>query len=76
MLLVKRPEQGSAWPATFVTRAAFIGCAGLQDEETGRRLTKAFSGGWDRVRSLRLDRSPDESCWFAGEGWWLSTVDA
>ncbi len=76
MLLVTRPEQGSAWPATFVTRAAFIGCVGLQDEETGRRLTEAFSKDWNRVRSLRLDGQPDDSSWFAGDGWWLSTAEA
>lgn len=76
MLLITRPDQGSAWPAKFVTRAAFIGCVGLQDEEAGRRLTEAFSKNWNRVRSLRRDGSPDDSSWFAGEGWWLSTADA
>jgi protein-L-isoaspartate(D-aspartate) O-methyltransferase len=76
MLLVTRPDQGSTWPAKFAGRAGFIGCVGLQDEEAGRRLTEAFSKNWDRVRSLRLDGSPDESCWFAGDGWWLSTADA
>lgn len=76
MLLITRPDQGSAWPAKFVTRAAFIGCAGLQDEEAGRRLTEAFLKNWDRVSSLRLDGSPDDSSWFAGDGWWLSTADA
>jgi protein-L-isoaspartate(D-aspartate) O-methyltransferase len=76
MLLITRPDQGSAWPAKFVGRAAFIGCVGLQDEEAGRRLTEAFSKAWDSVRSLRLDGSPDDSCWFAGDGWWLSTADA
>jgi protein-L-isoaspartate(D-aspartate) O-methyltransferase len=75
MLLITRPDQGSTWPARFVSRAAFIGCVGLQDEEAGRRLTEAFSRDWDRVRSLRLDRSPDDSCWFAGDGWWLSTAE-
>jgi protein-L-isoaspartate(D-aspartate) O-methyltransferase len=76
MLLITRPDGGSAWPAKFVGRAAFIGCVGLQDEETGRRLTEAFSKACDSVRSLRLDGSPDDSCWFAGDGWWLSTADA
>jgi protein-L-isoaspartate(D-aspartate) O-methyltransferase len=76
MLLITRPDQGSTWLARFVTRAAFIGCVGLQDEEAGRRLTEAFSRNWDRVRSLRLDGSPDESCWFAGDGWWLSTAES
>ncbi len=80
MLLVTRPDQGSgqssSWPAKFVSRAAFIGCVGLQDEEAGRRLKAAFSTNWNSVRSLRLDGSPDESCWFAGDGWWLSTNEA
>lgn len=76
MLLITRPDQGSAWPAKFVSRAGFIACAGLQNEETGRRLTEAFSKNWSEVRSLRLDELPDDSCWFAGDGWWLSTTDA
>jgi len=77
MLLVSRPDQGSSWPAKFVSRAAFIGCVGLQDEEAGRRLTDAFSKNWSDVRSLRVDgASPDDSCWFAGDGWWLSTAEA
>lgn len=76
MLLITRPDKESAWPAKFVSRAAFIGCVGLQDEEAGQRLTEAFSKNWDRVRSLRLDgSSPDDSCWFAGDGWWLSTAE-
>lgn len=76
MLLITRSGQGSRWSARFVTRATFIGCIGLQDEEVGRRLTEAFTKNWERVRSLHLDGSPDESCWFAGDGWWLSTTDA
>jgi protein-L-isoaspartate(D-aspartate) O-methyltransferase len=72
MLLITRPDQGSAWPAKFVSRAAFVGCVGLQDEEAAQRLSEAFSKDWDRVRSLRLDTSPDKTSWFAGDGWWLS----
>jgi protein-L-isoaspartate(D-aspartate) O-methyltransferase len=76
MLRITRPEQGANWPAKFVSRAGFIGCVGLQDKEAGERLAEAFSKGWERVRSLRRDGSPDESCWFAGDGWWLSTAEA
>jgi protein-L-isoaspartate(D-aspartate) O-methyltransferase len=76
MLLITRPDQGSAWPAKFVGRAAFVGCVGLQDEEAGRRLTDAFSKNWNEVRSLRLEESPDGNCWFAGDDWWLSTAEA
>ena len=74
MLLVTQPAIGAAWPARFVSRAIFIGCAGRQDEVTSRSLVDAFSKGRaDTVRSLRLDRKPDATCWCAGDDWWLST---
>jgi protein-L-isoaspartate(D-aspartate) O-methyltransferase len=76
MLLIKRPDQGAVWPAKFRGRAQFIGCIGLQDEDAGLRLTEAFLNGWERVRSLRLDSAVDETCWFAGDDWWLSTTEA
>ncbi len=37
---------------------------------------KAFAAGWNDVRSLRFDDEIDDSCWFAGDGWWLSTAEA
>jgi protein-L-isoaspartate(D-aspartate) O-methyltransferase len=76
MLLLKRPDHGPIWPAKFVSRARFICCEGQQDAEAGRRLTEAFSGYWDRVRSFRIDNSKDGTCWFSGDGWWLSTADS
>jgi protein-L-isoaspartate(D-aspartate) O-methyltransferase len=74
MLLIERPDHGTNWPAKFVSRARFISCDGLQDADAGRRLTEAFSSGWDRVRSFRIDDATDDTCWFAGDGWWLSTA--
>jgi protein-L-isoaspartate(D-aspartate) O-methyltransferase len=76
MLLIMRPDRGAVWPAKFVSRVAFIGCVGLQDEEAGSRLSEAFSKDWNNVRSLRLDVAPDDTSWFAGDGWWLSKADA
>ena len=75
ILLIKRPKRGMIWPAKFVTGAAFIPCIGPQDETVGRRLTEAFSqGAWRQVRSFRIDNPTDDTCWFAGDGWWLSMV--
>lgn len=74
MLLVQRPHSGLSWPAKFVSRAQFFCCEGQQDDQTGRRLTEAFSSHWDRVRSFRIGDSKDDTCWFAGGGWWLSTA--
>lgn len=76
MLMVTRPLEGAAWPAKFLSRAQFIGCAGLQDAEAARRLAEAFVKGWEAVQSLRRGDAPDETCWFVGDGWWLSTAPA
>ncbi len=78
MLLIQKPrEGGTTWPARFVSRAAFIACQGRQDDAAGRALAAAFAGGaCGDVRSFRLDASPDATCWFKGEGWWLSTAAA
>ncbi|MDA9491066.1 protein-L-isoaspartate O-methyltransferase family protein [Bradyrhizobium sp. CCBAU 11361] len=76
MLMITRPDDGVIWPAKFLSRAQFIGCAGLQDADAGRRLADAFARGWESVQSLRREGAPDQTCWFAGEGWWLSTAPA
>jgi protein-L-isoaspartate(D-aspartate) O-methyltransferase len=76
MLLIERPLHDTAWPARFVSRAAFVGCVGQQDAAAGARLAAAFAGRWDQVRSFRIDDAPDDSCWYAGDGWWLSTTAA
>jgi protein-L-isoaspartate(D-aspartate) O-methyltransferase len=74
MLFLQRPDHGLSWPAKFVSRARFICCEGQQDADASRRLTEAFSSHWDRVRSFRIDDAKDDTCWFAGDGWWLSTT--
>ena len=76
MLKIRRPAEGGLWPARFVSNAAFIACQAPQDAEADRRLTQAFARGDARVvRSFRTDAPIDDSCWFAGEGWWLSRTD-
>ena len=49
--------------------------AGARDDETAQRLTEAFKRDDLRnVQSLRRGTPPDETCWCAGSGWWLSTA--
>jgi protein-L-isoaspartate(D-aspartate) O-methyltransferase len=73
MLLITRQEDGR-FTARFLLQAQFVGCVGARDEALGRRLSEAFRGsGWAKVKSLHRDDAPDESCWIAGNGWWLST---
>ena len=76
MLMMQKPRGGGLrWPARFVSRAGFIACQGRQVPETGRGLAAAFAGGdWAAVKSIGLDARPDESCWFDGGDWWLSTA--
>jgi len=72
MLLVQRKPSGYA--ARFLCGVGFIPCEGARDGDTGARLGAVFAaGGWGAVRALHLDISPDTSCWFAGNRWWLST---
>lgn len=75
MLLITRPQRGSIWAAEFVSRAGFIACAGPQDQEAGRRLAAVFANGdLHQVQSFRIDLPPDDTCWYVGDGWWLSTA--
>jgi protein-L-isoaspartate(D-aspartate) O-methyltransferase len=75
MLLVTRTT-ADRFAARFVCPAMFIGCAGGRDEAMAAALTEAFKNpDWRHVQSLRRDMAPDESCWYGGAGWWLSTAD-
>ena len=74
MLLVTR-QSTDQFEARFVCRALFIPCAGARDDETAQKLTQAFlRPDWAAVRSLHRYAMPDETCWCAGNGWWLSTA--
>jgi protein-L-isoaspartate(D-aspartate) O-methyltransferase len=75
MLLVTRVAE-EQFDARFVCPAMFIPCIGGRDEDTAKKLTEAFrSGRTNKVRSLRRRTMPDETCWFSGKGWWLSTAE-
>lgn len=74
MLLVTRLAS-TAFDARFVQQpVAFIACEGARNREEGDVLSSTFTrGNWTDVRSLRRGSPPDDSSWFAGDGWWLST---
>jgi protein-L-isoaspartate(D-aspartate) O-methyltransferase len=73
MLLITRTD-GDVWAARFLFQAQFVGCAGARDLAAERRLAEAFRRrNWSKVKSLHRNDAPDESCWLAGAGWWLST---
>lgn len=74
MLLIKRAAV-DRYEARFICGAAFIPCVGAHDDQTAAKLSAAFKRGESRnVKSLRRNSPPDDSCWCAGKGWWLSTA--
>jgi protein-L-isoaspartate(D-aspartate) O-methyltransferase len=73
MLLLTRRANDS-FDASFVSPAMFVPCDGARDDKTAQELTAAFRrGGTETVSSLYRNKPPDDRCWFAGNGWWLST---
>jgi protein-L-isoaspartate(D-aspartate) O-methyltransferase len=73
MLLLTRRSNDS-FAASFISPAMFIPCVGARDENTAQALTEAFQrGGTASVSSLYRRKPVDDTCWFAGNGWWLST---
>ena len=75
MLLVTRTGS-DRFDARFVCSATFIPCFGARDEETAQKLSAAFKrGDSNNVRTLRRNSKPDDTCWCAGNGWWLSIAD-
>ncbi len=73
MLLLQRVD-AIRFRARFISPVMFIPCVGARDEQTAGRLKQAFANGLGRTtRSLIHDDNPDDSCLFAGSGWWLSS---
>ena len=55
----------------------FIPCVGARDDETAQKLTEAFKrDDFQKVQSLHRGTPPDETCWCAGNGWWLAKAAA
>ena len=77
-LLITR-HQGDArrFPARFVSRTGIIGCVGGRNAEAETRLEAAQQRApFTAIQSLRRGTEPDDTCWLAGDGWWLSTAPA
>jgi protein-L-isoaspartate(D-aspartate) O-methyltransferase len=76
MLLLARQSE-DRFEARFVCRAMFIACAGARDETVAKDLSGAFQcKDLKAVRSLRRRSPPNDTCWFAGPDWWLSSEGA
>jgi protein-L-isoaspartate(D-aspartate) O-methyltransferase len=75
-LIVTR--RGARYPVRFASRVGIIACTGSRDAEAEARLTAAVArADYAAVKSLRRPpEEPDDTCWLAGDGWWLSTAPA
>ncbi len=74
MLKVTRHANG--YDADFVCTCSFIPCDGGSHAGMEAKLREAFSrGGTENVSSLHFGAATrDIDCWFAGDGWWLSSA--
>ena len=71
-------RRGSRYPVRFASRTGIIPCIGGRNPDAEARLTAALArADYTAVKSLRSPpEEPDDTCWLAGEGWWLSTAEA
>jgi len=75
-LLITRTASGTQrYSAKFVSRTGVIACVGGRDAEAEARLATALQKSpFTAIQSLRrAPEEPDDTCWLAGNGWWLST---
>jgi protein-L-isoaspartate(D-aspartate) O-methyltransferase len=64
------------YAARFACFTSIIPCVGGHDAEAEKRLDAALARSqFSAIQSLRRSpEMPDDTCWLAGEGWWLSTA--
>jgi protein-L-isoaspartate(D-aspartate) O-methyltransferase len=64
------------YPARYAGQIGIIPCVGGRDAAAESHLSAALMHSrLTAVRSLRrAPDEPDETCWLAGDGWWLSTA--
>jgi len=76
LLITRLGGETRHYPARFAHWTGIIPCTGGRDPraEAGLRAALARSH-FAAIRSLRrAPDQPDDTCWLAGEGWWLSTA--
>jgi protein-L-isoaspartate(D-aspartate) O-methyltransferase len=77
ILITRRNGERRRYAARCVCRVGIIDCVGGRDDEAQARLVAALrkSRSAPPIQSLRrTPDQPDETCWLAGDGWWLSTA--
>ncbi len=77
LLITRNVGETRRYPARYVMWTGIIPCIGGRDPTAEAQLNAALArSGPDTIRSLRrAPDQPDETCWLAGDGWWLSTAE-
>ena len=75
LLITRLAGAGMRYSAKFVSRTGIFSCAGGRDAAAEARLAAALQRApFTAIQSLRrVPEEPDDTCWLAGDGWWLST---
>jgi protein-L-isoaspartate(D-aspartate) O-methyltransferase len=78
LLITRNARETRRYAARYVLWTGIIPCVGGRDSTAEAQLNAALArSGYDAIRSLRrAPDEPDETCWLAGDGWWLSTAEA
>jgi protein-L-isoaspartate(D-aspartate) O-methyltransferase len=75
LLITRKAADLRRYEVRFVSRTGIIHCVGGRNTEAETRLDTALqTSDYTAIRSLRrTPEEPDDTCWLAGDGWWLST---
>ncbi len=75
LLITRAAARTQRYSAKFVSRTGIFACAGGRDTAAEARLAAALQKSpFTAIQSLRrAPEKPDDTCWLAGDGWWLST---
>ena len=76
LMITRHAAATHRYAVRFVSRTGIISCVGGRDAAAEARLQAALlRSDFRAIRSLRRPPDePDETCWLAGDGWWLSTA--
>jgi protein-L-isoaspartate(D-aspartate) O-methyltransferase len=76
LIIERRAGDARCYPARYAGQIGIIPCVGGRDPAAESYLSAALAHStFTAVRSLRrAPDEPDETCWLAGDGWWLSTA--
>jgi protein-L-isoaspartate(D-aspartate) O-methyltransferase len=76
ILITRNGGTSQRFAARFVCFTRIIPCVGGRKAEAEQQLEAALARStFSAIKSLRrAPETPDETCWLAGDGWWLSTA--